>query len=72
MISLVFDESVTNGPTDGPTDQRTDRPAYRDARTHLKISLEQIQCYIWMKYYLLLLFTPKKTERFERKLIYCG
>ena len=31
--SLVFDESVTNGPTD----RLTDRPGYRDAMTHLKI-----------------------------------
>ena len=45
LISLVFDESVTNQPinrhtdrpTDGPTDGPTDRPSYRDARTHLKI-----------------------------------
>ena len=32
LITLVFDESVTNGRTDG----RTDGPGYRDARTHLK------------------------------------
>ncbi len=31
LISLVFDESVTNGSTD----ERTDRPGYRNARTHL-------------------------------------
>ena len=36
LISLVFDESVTNRRTDRPTDGRTDRPGYRDARTHLK------------------------------------
>ena len=40
LISLVFDESVTDQPTDRPTDRptdgRTDRPGYRDARTHLK------------------------------------
>ena len=40
MISLVFYESVTDGPTDGRTDRRTDGPTdipgYRDARTHLK------------------------------------
>ena len=31
LISLVFDESVTNGPTDGRTDGRTDGPT--DGRT---------------------------------------
>ena len=29
----------TDGPTTGPTDRRTDRPSYRDAWTHLKISI---------------------------------
>ena len=32
LISLVFDQSLTDGQTDG----RTDRPSYIDARTHLK------------------------------------
>ena len=40
LISLVFDESVTNQPTDRWTDQwtdrGTDRPGYRDERTHLE------------------------------------
>ena len=57
-IFIIFDESVpdrrtdgwTNGPTDertdgqtdGRTNVRTDRPSYRDARTHLKISIFSI------------------------------
>ena len=35
-----FGESVTKRRTDGPTNQRTDKASYRDARTHLKTSIQ--------------------------------
>ena len=36
-------DGPTDGLTDGPTDGRADRPSYRDARTHLKISILRVQ-----------------------------
>ena len=54
----IHTDGRTDGPTDrrtdrrtdGPTDGRTDTPSYRDARTHLKTTLQhkntpQIQSY---------------------------
>ena len=37
----IFHESVIERVTDRRTDGSTDTPSYRDARTHLKIGLEE-------------------------------
>ena len=70
LISLVFDESVTNRrtdrPTDRPTDRRMDRPSYRDARTHLKSERKGkclLSCTMAFRYYL------KKTGQRLKRLL---
>ena len=38
-IAIILNSITTDRPTDGQTDRRTDKASYRDAWTHLKISV---------------------------------